>query len=496
LLVYFPFISWLLFFSFGRYLNRRQSPWTGNPKYDGKEASNMSNSNQLRKMKFATRQLHAGQSPDTSTGALAVPIHQTTSFVFRDTEHAARLFSLEETGNIYTRIMNPTTDVFERRMADLEGGVGALAASSGLAAQMMAIQTICRAGDHFVSASTLYGGSYNQFVFAFKKLGIDVTMVDPSNPANFKKAIRKNTKLIFGESLGNPSINVFPFEAVSRIARKYRIPLVIDNTFATAYLCRPIEWGANVVVYSTTKYIGGHGTAIGGMIIDAGNFDWAGSGRFPDFTEPDESYHGLTYASLGPAAYIVKARVQVLRDVGACQAPMNSWLFLQGLETLSLRMERHVHNAETVARFLKEHPDVTWVSHPSLPSHPDHELAKRYFPKGAGAVLSFGIRGGLEAGKLFINNLKLFSHLANIGDAKSLAIHPASTTHSQLTPAQQKSAGVPPEAIRLSIGIEDIEDILWDLSQALTISQSSDYDQYLMFTSDHLDDTTQSIILC
>ncbi len=455
----------------------------------------MSDSTKSRRMKFATRQLHAGQSPDAATGALAVPIHQTTSFVFRDTDHAARLFSLEETGNIYTRIMNPTTDVFERRMADLEGGVGALAASSGLAAQMMAIQTICSAGDHFISASTLYGGSYNQFVFAFRKLGIEVSIVDPADPANFEGAIRENTKLIFGESLGNPSINVFPFEAVSSIARKHRLPLMIDNTFATAYLCRPIEWGANIVVYSTTKFIGGHGTAIGGMIIDAGNFDWAGSGRFPDFTAPDESYHGLIYASLGPTAYIVKARVQVLRDLGACQAPMNSWLFLQGLETLSLRMERHVYNTEKVARFLYDHPDVSWVSHPSLPSHPDHDLAKRYFPKGAGAVLSFGIKGGLDAGKLFINNLKLFSHLANIGDAKSLAIHPASTTHSQLTPAQQKSAGVSPETIRLSVGIEDIEDILWDLSQAITISQTTDYKQYSMFAGEKLDDTTQPIVL-
>ncbi|MBN2525999.1 MAG: O-acetylhomoserine aminocarboxypropyltransferase/cysteine synthase [Deltaproteobacteria bacterium] len=451
----------------------------------------MDNSKTNRQLHFATRQLHAGQAPDAETGALVVPIHQTTSYVFRSTEHAARLFSLEETGNIYTRIMNPTTDVFERRMADLEGGVGALAASSGLAAQMMAIQTICNAGDHFISASTLYGGSYNQFVFAFKKLGIEVTIVNPSNPANFEAAIRDNTKLIFGESLGNPSINVFPFEAVSQIAKRHRIPLMIDNTFATAWLCRPIEWGANIVVYSTTKFIGGHGTAIGGMIIDAGNFNWKESGRFPQFTEPDESYHGLIYTSLGPAAYIIKARVQVLRDLGACQAPMNSWLFLQGLETLSLRMERHVSNTQKVAWFLDNHPDVSWVSHPSLPTHPDHDIARRYFPKGAGAVLSFGINGGLAAGRRFINNLKLFSHLANVGDAKSLAIHPASTTHSQLTPLQQKSAGVYPETIRLSVGIEDIDDILWDLDQALELSQEAETDPMVISSVIRLNDTSE-----
>ena len=455
----------------------------------------MTKSSRNRKFKFATRQLHAGQKPCEETGALAVPIHQTTSYVFKDTDHAARLFSLQETGNIYTRIMNPTTDVFERRMADLEGGIGALAASSGLAAQMMAIQNICTAGDHFISASTLYGGSYNQFVFSFQKLGIEVTMVDPADPARFEAAIKENTKLIFGESLGNPGINVFPFEAVSEIAKKHRIPLMIDNTFATPYLCRPIEWGANVVVYSTTKFIGGHGTAIGGMIIDAGNFDWAGSGRFPEFTEPDEGYHGLVYASLGPAAYIVKARVQILRDLGACQAPMNSWLFLQGLETLSLRMERHVYNAEKVAKYLNSHPDVSWVSHPSLPEHDGHALAKRYFPKGAGAVLSFGIKGGIQAGKLFVNNLKLFSHLANIGDAKSLAIHPASTTHSQLTPAQQKSAGVSPEMIRLSVGIEDIEDILWDLEQAIEMSQSDRFESIYIASNVNLDDTTQQTLI-
>lgn len=423
---------------------------------------------QSRTYGFATRQLHAGQQPDPTTGARAVPIYQTTSYVFRNTEHAARLFALQETGNIYTRIMNPTNDVFEQRIANLEGGVGALASSSGHAAQMMAILTLCGAGDHIVSASTLYGGTYNQFNYTFPRLGIEVTFVDPSEPENFRRAIRPNTKILYGETLGNPRINVFPFEAVAAIAREQRIPLMIDNTFATPYLCRPFEWGANIVVHSTTKFIGGHGTSIGGIIVDGGNFDWAASGRFKNFTEPDPSYHGLAYASLGAPAFILKARVQILRDVGACQSPFNSWLFLQGLETLSLRMERHVSNAQRVAEFLEQHPKVSWVTYPGLPSHPDYARAKKYLPKGAGAILGFGIKGGLEAGRKFIDNLKLFSHLANVGDAKSLAIHPASTTHSQLNEDEQISAGVTPDFVRLSIGIEDIDDILWDLEQALT----------------------------
>ena len=427
----------------------------------------MSEQDTPRRFGFTTRQLHAGQRPDPTTGARAVPIYQTTSYVFRDTAHAARLFALEEVGNIYTRIMNPTNDVFEQRMADLEGGIGALAASSGHAAQTMAILTLCQAGDHIVSASTLYGGTFNQFNYTFPRLGIEVTFVDPSDPENFRRAIRDNTKILFGETLGNPRINVFPFEAVATIAREYRIPLMIDNTFATPYLCRPIEWGANIVVHSATKFIGGHGTSIGGVIVDGGNFDWAASGRFPNFTTPDESYHGLVYASLGAPAFILKARVQILRDIGACQSPFNTFLFLQGLETLSLRMERHVQNTQAVAEFLESHPRVSWVTYPGLKSHPDYALAQKYLPKGAGAVLGFGIKGGLEAGRRFIENLRLFSHLANVGDAKSLAIHPASTTHSQLTPEEQLSAGVTPDFIRLSIGIEDIEDILWDLDQAL-----------------------------
>jgi O-acetylhomoserine (thiol)-lyase len=425
------------------------------------------NQNGAHQFGFSTRQLHAGQTPDPATGSRVVPIYQTTSYVFKDTDHAARLFALQEAGNIYTRIMNPTSDVFEQRVADLEGGVGALAASSGHGAQTMTVLSLCRAGDHIVSASTLYGGTYNQFIYTFPRLGIDVTLVDPSSPENFRRAIRPTTKLIWGETLGNPRINVFPFEEVAAIAHEFRIPLVIDNTFATPYLCRPFEWGANIVVHSTTKFIGGHGTAIGGIIVDGGNFDWTGSGRFPNFTEPDESYHGLVYADLGESAFILKTRVQILRDIGACQAPFNSWLFLQGLETLSLRMERHVQNAQCVAEHLERHPRVKWVTYPGLRSHPDFERSKKYLPKGPGAILGFGIEGGLEAGRIFINHLKLFSHLANVGDSKSLAIHPASTTHSQLTPEQQASAGVSPDFIRLSIGTEDIEDILWDLDQAL-----------------------------
>jgi O-acetylhomoserine (thiol)-lyase len=416
---------------------------------------------------FSTRQLHAGQQPDPTTHARAVPIYQTTSYIFDDTDHAARLFALQESGNIYTRIMNPTNDVFEQRMANLEGGVGALAASSGHAAQMMAVLSLCGTGDHIVSASTLYGGTYNQFNYTFPRLGIQVSFVDPADPENFRRAVRNNTKIIYGETLGNPRINVFPFDEVAAIAREHRIPLMIDNTFATPYLCRPIEWGADIVVHSTTKFIGGHGTTIGGVIVDGGKFDWAGSGRFPNFTQPDASYHGLVYSDLGQAAFILKARVQILRDVGACQSPFNSWLLLQGLETLSLRMERHVKNTEAVAQHLDNHPKVEWVAYPCLSSHASCGIARKYLPKGSGAILGFGIKGGLEAGRRFIDSLRLFSHLANVGDAKSLAIHPASTTHSQLSPDEQVSAGVTPDFVRLSIGLEDIEDILWDLDQAL-----------------------------
>jgi O-acetylhomoserine (thiol)-lyase len=422
------------------------------------------------KFGFATRQLHAGQQPDPTTGARAVPIYQTTSYQFKSTEHAANLFALKEFGNIYTRIMNPTSDVFEQRIADLEGGVGALAVSSGHAAQAQAIFALCGAGDHIVSASTLYGGTYNQFAYTFPRLGIDVTFVDPRDPQNFRRAIRPNTKILYGETLGNPRINVFPFEEVAAIGKEFGIPLMIDNTFATPYLCRPFEWGANIVVHSATKFIGGHGTSIGGLIVDGGNFQWADNPRFPNFNTPDDSYHGLVYATLGAPAFILKSRVQILRDIGGCLSPFNSFLFLQGLETLSLRLERHVYNAQCVAEFLKSHPKVTWVAYPGLKDSPEHAAAQKYLPRGAGAILGFGIKGGTEAGKKFIESLKLFSHLANVGDAKSLAIHPATTTHSQLNEEQQVSAGVSPDFVRLSVGLEDIDDILWDLDQALKSS--------------------------
>jgi O-acetylhomoserine (thiol)-lyase len=422
-----------------------------------------------RKFGFATQQLHAGYSPDPATGSRAVPLYQTTSYQFKNTEHAANLFALKELGNIYTRLMNPTTDVLEQRIAALEGGVGAVASSSGHAAQAQAIFTLCEAGDHIVSSSRLYGGTYNQFAYTLPKLGIEVTFVDPSDPKNFEAAIRPNTKILYGETLGNPDITVFPIEEVAEIAKKHNLVLFIDNTFATPYLFRPFEWGANVVTHSTTKFIGGHGTSIGGIIVDGGNFDWT-SGKFPNFTTPDPSYHGLVYADLlgaGLPPFAIKARVHVLRDIGACQSPFNSWQILQGVETLSIRMERHVQNAQAVAEFLEKHPKVKWVKYPGLKSHPDYARARKYLPEGAGAILGFGIQGGVEAGKKFIESLQLFSHLANVGDAKSLAIHPATTTHSQLNEEQQASAGVSPDFIRLSIGLEDIDDILWDLDQAL-----------------------------
>ncbi len=422
-----------------------------------------------RSFGFTTRQLHAGQVPDATTGSRAVPIYQTTSYQFQNTQHAADLFALKEFGNIYTRIMNPTTDVLEQRIADLEGGVGAVAASSGHGAQTMAILTLCGAGDHIISSSKLYGGTYNQFNYTFPRLGIEVTFVDPADPDEFAAAVRPNTKLIYGETLGNPDITVFRFEEVAAVAQAHHIPLLIDNTFATPYLCRPFEWGANIVTHSTTKFIGGHGTTIGGAIVDGGNFDWR-SGRFDNFTEPDPSYGGLVYADLGPLAFILKARVQVLRDIGACQAPLNSWTTLQGLETLSLRMDRHVSNAQAVAEFLDVHPSVAWVTYPGLEGHPDHARARKYLPKGPGAILGFGISGGREAGQNFINNLQLISHVANVGDAKTLAIHPASTTHGQLTEEQLATAGVTADFVRLSIGIEDIDDILWDLDQGLARS--------------------------
>jgi len=425
-------------------------------------------SNTDRKFGFTTRQLHSGYTPEETTGSRAVPLYQTTAFDLQSTERAASLFALEESGNIYTRIGNPTSNVLEERFADLEGGVGAVEVSSGHAAQTTAIFAICEAGDHIVSAATLYGGTISQFRYTFPRLGIDVTFVDPSDPENFRQAIKEKTKIIYGETLGNPLVNVFPLEETAEIAQEYHIPLMIDNTLATPYLCRPFEWGANIITHSTTKYTGGHGTSMGGVVVDGGNFDWNHE-RFPNFVNPDPSYHGVSYADdFGPLAFISKARAGILRDIGACQSPFNSWQLIQGLETLSLRMERHVSNAQVVADFLEVHPNVNWVKYPGMSCHPDHERAQKYLPKGPGAMLGFGVKGGREAGANFINNLKLFSHVANLGDAKSLALHPASTTHSQLSDEEQVAAGVSPDFIRLSIGIEDIDDLLWDLDQALT----------------------------
>ena len=419
-----------------------------------------------RKYGFNTRQLHAGQSPDPTTGSRAVPIYHTTSYQFKNTEHAANLFALTEPGNIYTRIMNPTNDVLEQRVAALEGGVGALAASSGHAAQMMAIMALCGQGDHIVTSSRLYGGTFNQFAHTFPRMGITSTFVDPTKPEEFEKAIQPHTKIIYGETLGNPDITVFPFDEVSAISQAHNIPIMIDNTFATPYLCRPFEWGAHIVTHSTTKFLSGHGTAIGGVIVDGGNFDWT-SGRFPNFTQPDPSYHGLVYADLGAPAMILKSRVQILRDVGGCQAPFDSFTTLLGVETLSLRMERHVANAQKVAEFLESHSGVHAVAFPGLANSPDHEKAKKYLPLGPGSIMGFQIKGGRQAGERFINSLKLHSHVANVGDAKSLAIHPASTTHSQLNEDELISAGATADFVRLSVGLEDIDDIIWDLEQAL-----------------------------
>lgn len=421
---------------------------------------------QQRRFGFATRQLHAGQSADPTTGSRAVPLYQTTSFLFKSSEHAANLFALKEFGNIYTRIMNPTTDVLEQRVADLEGGIAGLAASSGHGAQTLAFLTLCGAGDHIVSSNSLYGGTYNQLRYTLPRLGIEVSFADPADPESFLRAIRPNTRLIYGETLGNPGLIVFPFEEVADIAKAHNLPLIIDNTLATPYLCRPLAWGANIVSHSTTKFLNGHGTCLGGMLVDGGNFDW-NSGRFANFTEPDPSYHGLVYSSLGPPAFILKARVQMLRDFGVSASPFNSWLTVQGVETLSLRMQRHVSNALAVALWLKEHKQVEWVGYPGLADHPSYARAQRYLPEGAGAILTFGVKGGLAAGQRFIDGLKLFSHVANVGDAKSLAIHPASTTHSQLSEAEMRGAGVTPDMVRLSVGLEDVEDLCWDLDQAL-----------------------------
>ncbi|WCK53509.1 homocysteine synthase [Aneurinibacillus sp. Ricciae_BoGa-3] len=424
-----------------------------------------------RKLKFETICLHGGQEVDPTTMSRAVPLYQTSSYVFKDTDHAANLFALKEFGNIYTRIMNPTQDTFEQRIAQLEGGVGALAVSSGLSAITFSILNIAGAGDEIVASSNLYGGTYNLFVHTLGKLGIKVTLVDPSDPENFRAAVTDKTKAFFTETIGNPRIDVVDLEKIADAAHENGVPLIVDNTFATPYLCRPIEFGADIVVHSATKFIGGHGTSIGGVIVDGGNFDWR-NGKFPGLSEPDPSYHGIVYTeAVGSLAYIIKARVQLLRDIGAAVSPFNSWLFIQGLETLHLRMERHVENAEKVAKFLEENELVTWVNYPGLASSEYYELAQKYLPKGAGSIFTFGIKGGLEEGKKFINSVKLLSHLANVGDAKSLVIHPASTTHQQLSEEQQVSAGVTPDMIRLSIGIENVDDIIADLDQALKASQ-------------------------
>ncbi len=425
--------------------------------------------------RFGTLALHAGHHPDAATGSRAVPIYQTTSYVFRDTEHAAKLFALEELGNIYTRIMNPTTAVLEERVAALEGGTAALAHSSGQAAITSAILNIADAGDNIVSASQLYGGTYTLFNYTLPKLGIEARFADAENPESFRGLIDGKTRALYGDAVGNPRLNVFPFEEVAAIAREHKVPLIIDNTAASPALCRPLEHGANVVVHSLTKFIGGHGTSIGGIVVDGGNFDWSG-GRFPGFTEPDPSYHGLVhwdaFRAFEPAgganiAYAMKMRLQWLRDTGNCAAPFNSFLHLQGIETLHLRMQRHCENALAVAEFLGSHAKVGWVNYPGLPDSPQHAAARKYFHSGFGALLGFGVEGGHEGGRRFIDGLRLFSHLANIGDAKSLAIHPASTTHQQLSPEEQASAGVTPDFVRLSVGIEDVEDLLEDLDQAL-----------------------------
>jgi O-acetylhomoserine (thiol)-lyase len=424
----------------------------------------MSNEN----LKFETLQVHAGQMPDPTTNARAVPIYQTTSYVFNDTNHAENLFGLKEPGNIYTRIMNPTTDVFEQRLAALEGGVAALGVASGSAAVTYAILNIAGAGDEIVSASTLYGGTYNLFTVTLPRLGIKTVLVNPDDPANFEKAITPKTKAVFIETLGNPGINVIDIEKVTEIAHRHKIPVIADNTFGTPYLIDSFKYGIDIVVHSATKFIGGHGNSIGGIIVDSGKFDWIGSGKFPGLTEPDASYHGIRYAQdVGAPAYVLKIRVQLLRDTGAALSPFNAFLLLQGVETLSLRVERHVENTKKITDYLSKHERVSWVNYPSLPGNKYFDLAKKYFPKGAGSIFTFGVKGGEKSARKFIDSLEIFSNLANVADAKSLVIHPASTTHQQLSEEDQIKAGVTKDQIRLSIGIENVEDLINDIAQAL-----------------------------
>jgi O-acetylhomoserine (thiol)-lyase len=416
---------------------------------------------------FDTLAVHAGQRPDPVTGARAMPIYQTTSYVFEDTDHAAELFALQRFGNIYTRIMNPTTAAFEERIAALEGGVGALAVGSGHAAQFIALATLLGPGDQVVASNALYGGSHTQLDVTLRRWGVDTVFVDPDDPENFRRAVTDRTRVLYGETIGNPRGNVLDIAAVAAVAREAGVPLLIDNTFATPYLCRPLEHGADIVVHSATKFIGGHGTAIGGVVVESGRFDW-GNGKFPGMTEPSPGYHGIRFAeTFGEYGYLMKARVETLRDLGPALSPFNAFLFLQGLETLPVRMERHVRNAETVARFLADHPAVGWVNYPGLPENAYHALARRYLPKGAGAIFTFGVTGGREVGARFIEELRLISHLANVGDAKTLIIHPGSTTHSQLTDEQQLAARISPDMVRISVGLEDPDDICWDLDRAL-----------------------------
>ncbi len=421
------------------------------------------------RLKLETLVLHGGQDPDPTTGSRAVPIYQTTSYQFKDTEHAANLFGLKEFGNIYTRLMNPTTDVFEKRVALLDGGVGALAVASGQSAITLALLNIAQAGDEIVSADNLYGGTYNLFHYTFPRLGVKVTFVPSNDLAALEKAITPKTKAIYAESIGNPKLNVADLEGISKVTHRNGIPFVLDNT-VSPYLLRPIDYGVDIVVYSATKFIGGHGTSLGGVIVDSGKFDWT-LGKFPLIFGPDPSYHGINFVEalkpLGNIAYIIKARVTLLRDLGPAVSPFNSFLFLQGLETLHLRMPRHSENAFAVAKYLKKHPKVSWVNYPGLDDSPEKERVKRYLHKGSGAILGFGIKGGLEAGKKFIDSLELISHLANVGDAKSLAIHPATTTHQQLSSQEQLATGVTPDFIRLSIGLEHIDDIISDIEQSL-----------------------------
>lgn len=424
-----------------------------------------------RPLGFNTRALHQGYDPDPTTKSRAVPIYQTTSYAFDDSAHAAALFGLQQFGNVYTRIMNPTTDVLEQRVASLEGGVAALAVASGQAAQFLAISSLLEGGDHLVAASTLYGGTYTQFDVSFRKFGYNVTFVEPDDPENFRKAITPKTKAIYGETISNPRGNVLDIAAVANIAHQANVPLIIDNTFATPYLCRPIEHGADIVVHSLTKFMGGHGNSIGGAIVDSGKFDWSKSAH-PQINQPSAAYHGMNFSeTFGPIAFIIRARVEGLRDMGPAISPFNSFLLLQGIETLGMRMERHVANAQLIAEFLESHPLVTWVRYPGLKSSPYYAIGKKYMPKGPGAVFSFGIKGGYDAGVKFIDALKIFSHLANVGDSRSLVIHPASTTHQQLSSEQQVAAGVTPDMVRLSVGLEDLDDIQWDLNQALEASQ-------------------------